>query len=286
MPPKKKSSKTKGKAKPKQKQRQQQSQKIIINLARDLVKQKRQRRAKPRADTQGASSRVLGQFAPLPQYTPPPLINNASSPRPFQQAITTPAVANAFANRAPAVVRQSLAGETPLPTTSLAPPSTLGRQSSVPKLQKAVSELKDLTEKVKSLPDPLPDEAAEFQRNLTAQREFEAGGGGGGGAAEEPQVERGGGGGKIDMRTKEGRALKKAQQERFDEGLTPTKPPPQAGGKRGKQLARVMGFQAAELAPSGFEFSDRGEIDPRTMGLTDKQREAAALPPMAVAEFV
>jgi len=284
MPPKKKSSKTKGKAKPKQKQRQQQSQKIIINLARDLVKQKRQRRAKPRADTQGASSRILGQFAPLPQYTPPPLINNASSPRPFQQAITTPAVANAFANRAPPVVRQSLGGETPLPTTSLAPPSTLGRQSSVPKLQKAVSELKDLTEKVKSLPDPLTDEAAEFQRNLTAQREFEAGGGGG--AAEEPQFERGGGGGKIDMRTKEGRALKKAQQERFDEGLTPTKPNPPAGGKRGKQLARVMGFQAAELAPSGFEFSDRGEIDPRTMGLTDKQREAAALPPMAVAEFV
>ncbi len=284
MPPKKKSSKTKGKAKPKQKQRQQQSQKIIINLARDLVKQKRQRRAKPRADTQGASSRVLGQFAPLPQYTPPPLINNASSPRPFQQAITTPAVANAFANRAPPVVRQSLGGETPLPTTSLAPPSTLGRQSSVPKLQKAVSELKDLTEKVKSLPEPLTDEAAEFQRNLTAQREFEAGGGG---AAEEPQFERGGGGGgKIDMRTKEGRALKKAQQERFDEGLTPTKPNPPAGGKRGKQLARVMGFQAAELAPSGFEFSDRGEIDPRTMGLTDKQREAAALPPMAVAEFV
>lgn len=185
MPPKKKSSKTKGKAKPKQKQRQQQSQKIIINLARDLVKQKRQRRAKPRADTQGASSRVLGQFAPLPQYTPPPLINNASSPRPFQQAISTPAVANAFANRAPPVVRQSLAGETPLPTTSIAPPSTLGRQSSVPKLQRAVSELKELTEKVKALPDPLTDEAAEFQRNLTAQREFEAGGGGGA-AAEEP----------------------------------------------------------------------------------------------------
>lgn len=186
MPPKKKSSKTKGKAKPKQKQRQQQSQKIIINLARDLVKQKRQRRAKPRADTQGASSRVLGQFAPLPQYTPPPLINNASSPRPFQQAITTPAVANAFANRAPPVVRQSLGGETPLPTTSLAPPSTLGRQSSVPKLQKAVSELKDLTEKVKSLPDPLTDEAAEYQQNLAKQREFEASGGG---AAAEEQAE-------------------------------------------------------------------------------------------------
>lgn len=185
MPPKKKSSKTKVKKTQKQKQRQQQSQKIIINLARDLVKQKRRRRARPRADTQGASSRVLGQFAPLPQYASPPLINNMAVPRPFQEAISTPAVANAFANRPPAVVRKSITGPPPLETPTLAPPSTLARQSSMPKLQRAVSELKELTEKVKSLPDPLTDEAAEFQRNLMAQREFEAGGGGGA-AAEEP----------------------------------------------------------------------------------------------------
>jgi len=263
MPPKKKSSKTKVKKTQKQKQRQQQSQKIIINLARDLVKQKRRRRARPRADTQGASSRVLGQFAPLPQYTPPPLINNMAVPRPFQEAISTPAVANAFANRPPAVVRKSIAGPPPLETPTLARSDSLATARSISQsiIDQADAMIGDAPAPTSTGPDPLRAEES------PSPPPFERGGGGGGAAAEEPQSERGVGVKKIDMRTVEGRALKEANRKRFEEGRTPTEPPRAA--RRGAGARRR---QAAEMEMEATEV-----INPLTglpYELTDEEREA------------
>tara|TARA_R100000541_G_scaffold34127_3_gene42598 strand:+ start:303 stop:1307 length:1005 start_codon:yes stop_codon:yes gene_type:complete len=97
---------------PKQKQKQSQSQRVTINVGRDVIKSKRKRR-KPRESTRGGSSRVLGQFVPLPPYgmlpAPPPPNASASA---FQaqapQVVSAAGVANAFAPRPQTLVRDSV----------------------------------------------------------------------------------------------------------------------------------------------------------------------------------
>ena len=109
MPPKKKPV---AKKKVTQKQKQRQSQRVVVNIG--TAPRKRRRRVKPRESTRGGSSRVLGQFVPLPPYgfpAPPP--PNASATNtilptsnivPFSQPqqVSASTTNNAFAVRPPA----------------------------------------------------------------------------------------------------------------------------------------------------------------------------------------
>ncbi len=97
---------------PKQKQKQTQSQKVVVNIGRDVNKSKRKRR-KPRESTRGGSSRVLGQFVPLPPYgmfpAPPPPNASASAFQAQAPRVVSPAgVANAFAPRPQTLVSDSV----------------------------------------------------------------------------------------------------------------------------------------------------------------------------------
>ena len=97
---------------PKQKQKQTQSQKVVVNIGRDVNKSNRKRR-KPRESTRGGSSRVLGQFVPLPPYgmfpAPPPPNASASAFQAQAPRVVSPAgVANAFAPRPQTLVSDSV----------------------------------------------------------------------------------------------------------------------------------------------------------------------------------
>jgi len=161
------------KQKQKQKQKQTQSQRVVVNVGTIPRRRGRRPAAKPRPMSyQQDTSRLLGQFSPLPPYTPPPLINDMPRPMPFQEATRTPVrVANEFAVRPPVATGQMLSG---LPAVSppLAPPSSLQRQSSAAKLGRSVSQIGEMVGSIGAAmnnPDPLrAEDVAEYKRLVSA----------------------------------------------------------------------------------------------------------------------
>ena len=133
---------------PKQKQKQRQSQKVVVNIGRDVVKTKRKRR-KPRESTRGGSSRVLGQFFPLPPYgfpLPPPPNASASNtivPRPTMNPFSQPeqvsssTTNNTFAARPPAAqTTTQITGR-----SDIAPPPLVPVEAEVPSLERFYTNL-------------------------------------------------------------------------------------------------------------------------------------------------
>ena len=245
------------KQKQKQKQKQTQSQRVVVNVGTIPRRRGRRPAAKPRPMSyQQDTSRVLGQFSPLPPYTPPPLINDMPRPMPFQEATRTPVrVANEFAVRPPVATGQMLSG---LPAVSppLAPPSSLQRQSSAERLGRSVSQIGEMVGSLGATMNPEPlraEDVAEFKRVESATREFERGGGGGGELA---------GAKKPTLGSKGGRLGRKPIAE---------------GGKRNAPKAKPFTAEAvitAQAVPANvLQFSTAEDVAPSM--LQDKRRELA-----------